>query len=73
MHYHVLLDQCIGMMQVLNVVPPGTSQVERGWRQAEVQRLVAEARMPMGPPSEELCRPPKMSILCWGAPRGRRA
>ncbi|MEW6281343.1 MAG: multicopper oxidase family protein [Candidatus Eremiobacterota bacterium] len=69
-HCHILLHECMGMMQVIDVVPPGLTPREAARRRREHRRLMAS--LPTSRPIlDEFCTDPSRAprrVLHWGPP-----
>jgi len=69
LHCHILLHECVGMMQVVNVVDPTASAAERRRHARHARRLVAKAQ-PSKKMLEEFCNSTKpIPVFRWGPPR----
>lgn len=68
LHCHILLHECVGMMQVVNVVDPTASAAERRRHARHARRLVAMAK-PSKKMLEEFCNSTKpIPVFRWGPP-----
>lgn len=68
LHCHILLHECVGMMQVVNVVDPTASAAERRRHARHARRLVAMAQ-PSKKMLEEFCNSTKLiPVFRWGPP-----
>ncbi len=67
LHCHILFHECTGMMQVVDVVPPGLSKAELKRRSQRTRELMAKFAPP--PRAEEFCGKPR-PVLSWGRPTG---
>lgn len=70
LHCHILLHECMGMMEVVDVVPPGLTPRQLSQRKQAHDALVAQ--IPMSTPDPEFCSDPVRAprrVLRWGPPR----
>ncbi len=68
LHCHILLHECVGMMQVVNVVDPTASAQERKRHARHARRLVDMTR-PSKKMLAELCNSTKpIPVFRWGPP-----
>ncbi len=69
LHCHILLHECMGMMEVVDVIPPGLSPKQLSERKKAHDALVA--KIPMSAPDPEYCANPAKAPrrrLRWGKP-----
>ena len=70
LHCHITIHECLGMMEVIDVVPPEMSQADRDRRVAVSRKLLEQANMRAMPEqSQEFCTVPRpYRRLRWGGP-----
>lgn len=69
LHCHILLHECMGMMEVVDVVPPGLSPKTLSQRRRAIDALMAT--VPQSVPDDRFCSDPKKAPvrrLRWGRP-----
>jgi FtsP/CotA-like multicopper oxidase with cupredoxin domain len=70
LHCHIVLHECLGMMEVVDVVPPGMTREERQGRVIASRRVLERANLRAMPKRDaEYCLTPKpYRRLRWGDP-----
>lgn len=72
LHCHILFHECIGMMQVVDVVPQTMTRLERSLRVMVSQGLIEKMNSSAIAATAENCAPPPSMQFRWGGPRPRR-